>query len=74
MAKILVRSIRVRELPPALRDDLDAAPDDEVEVTIDTRTRERNLERLDRIVHPLSEEVRRGGLTEESLPKLLADE
>jgi hypothetical protein len=74
MAKVLVRSIRVRELPPALRDDLDAAPDDEVEVTIDTRKRERDLERLDRVVHQLSEEARRHGLTEETLAELLADE
>jgi hypothetical protein len=74
MAKVLVRSIRVRELPPSLRDDLDAAPDDEVEITIDTRTRERDLERLDRVVHQLSDEARRRALTEEKLAELLADE
>jgi hypothetical protein len=73
MPDVVMKKLHAGELPESLREGLDVAPDEIVEVTVDAR-RPRDIEELLRLAHEASEEARRNGLTEEKLAELLADE
>jgi hypothetical protein len=72
MATVIVRKIRVRDLPNELRAGLDAAPEDVVEVTVDAGHREKVAELL-ALVQEVGAEAERRGLTGEKLRELLDD-
>jgi len=72
MAKIVRKTYRVEELPPAMVAELDAAPDQLVRVTVDARRR-RDVEALLEITRQASREARRRGLTKAKLVQLLDD-
>jgi hypothetical protein len=70
MTRVIVRKIRVRDLPSELRAGLDAAPGDVVEVTVDAGQRRKVAELL-ALVQEIGAEAERRGLTDEKLAKLL---
>ena len=70
MATVIVRKIKVRDLPSELRAGLDAAPEDVVEVTVDAGRRRRVAELL-ALVQQIGAEAERRGLTDEKLSELL---
>jgi bifunctional DNA-binding transcriptional regulator/antitoxin component of YhaV-PrlF toxin-antitoxin module len=72
MATVIVRKIRVRDLPSELRTGLDAAPEDVVEVTVDAGQRRKVAELL-ALVQKIGAEAERRGLTDEKLNELLDD-
>jgi bifunctional DNA-binding transcriptional regulator/antitoxin component of YhaV-PrlF toxin-antitoxin module len=72
MATVIVRKIRVRDLPSELRAGLDAAPEDVVEVTVDAGRRRKVAELL-ALVQKIGAEAERRGLTDEKLGELLDD-
>jgi bifunctional DNA-binding transcriptional regulator/antitoxin component of YhaV-PrlF toxin-antitoxin module len=72
MATVIVRKIRVRDLPSELRAGLDAAPEDVVEVTVDAGRRRKVAELL-ALVQRIGAEAERRGLTDEKLGELLDD-
>jgi hypothetical protein len=72
MATVIVRKIRVRDLPSELRTGLDAAPEDVVEVTVDAGRRRKVAELL-ALVQRIGAEAERRGLTDEKLSELLDD-
>jgi hypothetical protein len=69
MAKVITKTYRVEELPPAMVAELDAAPDELVRVTVDARRRD--VKALLEITRRASREARRRGLTKEKLAELL---
>jgi hypothetical protein len=72
MATVIVRKIRVRDLPSELRTGLDAAPEDVVEATVDAGHR-RKVAELVPLVQEIGAEAERRGLTDEKLSELLDD-
>ena len=70
MATVIVRKIKVRDLPSELRTGLDAAPEDVVEVTVDAGHRRKVAELLS-LVQKIGVEAERRGLTDEKLDELL---
>jgi hypothetical protein len=70
MVTVIVRKIKVRELPSQLRTGLDAAPEDVVEVTVDA-DRRRKVAELLALVQEIGAEAERCGLTDEKLGELL---
>ena len=67
---LIVRKIRVQDLPSELRAGLDAAPEDVVEVTVDAGRRRKVAELL-ALVQKTGAEAERSGLTDEKLRELL---
>ena len=75
MPKLVVRSLKVRDLPPELTEGLDVAPDEVVRVTIDAE-RGRLVDDLIKLADRMGEEAERQGLTDRKLadlPKLALD-
>jgi hypothetical protein len=72
MAKVIIKTYRVGELPPGMVAELDAAPDQLVRVTVDARRR-RDVDALLEITRRASGEARKRGLTREKLAELLDD-
>jgi antitoxin component of MazEF toxin-antitoxin module len=72
VAAVIVRKVKVRDLPSELRAGLDAEPEDVVEVTVDAGHR-RKLAELLALVEEVSAEAERRGLTDEKLADLLDD-
>jgi bifunctional DNA-binding transcriptional regulator/antitoxin component of YhaV-PrlF toxin-antitoxin module len=70
MATVIVRCVRVRDLPSELRRGLDAGPEDVVEVTVDAGRR-RKVAALLSLVQEIGAEAERRGLTDETLKELL---
>lgn len=70
MAAVIVKKVRVRDLPSELRAGLDAEPDDEVEVTVDAGRRRKVAELLT-LVREIGAEAESRGLTDEKLSELL---
>jgi hypothetical protein len=68
MATVIVRNVKVRDLPNELRRGLDAGPEDVVEVTVDAGRR-----KVAELLSPVQEigiEAERHGLTDEKLGEL----
>jgi bifunctional DNA-binding transcriptional regulator/antitoxin component of YhaV-PrlF toxin-antitoxin module len=72
VAAVIVRKVKVRDLPSELRAGLDAEPEDVVEVTVDAGHR-RKLAELLALVEEVGAEAERRGLTDEKLAGLLDD-
>lgn len=72
VAAVIVRKVKVRDLPSELRAGLDAEPEDVVEVTVDAGHR-RKLAELLALVEEVGAEAERRGLTDEKLADLLDD-
>ena len=72
MATVIVRKVRVRDLPSELRTGLDAAPEDVVEVTVDAGHRRKVAELL-ALVQEIGAKAERRGLTDHKLSELLND-
>jgi hypothetical protein len=69
MATVIVRKIRVRDLPNELRTGLDAAPEDVVQVTVDAGHRRKVAELL-KLVQQIGAEAERRGLTDGKLSEI----
>jgi hypothetical protein len=69
MATVIVRKIRVRDLPNELRTGLDTAPEDVVEVTVDAGHRRKVAELL-KLVQQIGAEAERRGLTDGKLSEI----
>ena len=72
VAAVIVRKVKVRDLPSELRAGLDAEPEDVVEVTVDAGHRGKVAELL-ALVEEIGAEAERRGLTDEKLADLLDD-
>ena len=72
VAAVIVRKVKVRDLPSELRAGLDAEPEDVVEVTVDAGHR-RKLAELLALVEEVGAEAERRGLTDKKLADLLDD-
>ena len=72
MSKVVVRNLKVRELPPELTTGLDAAPDETVRVTIEAE-RGRAVDELVKLADRMGAEAERKGLTDAKLAELLEE-
>jgi hypothetical protein len=71
-SKVIIKDVRVRDLPPQLRADLDAAPEDIVRVIVDAQ-RACDVADLLALVDRMGRTAAKRGLTEEKLAELLDD-
>lgn len=62
--------MKLRELPPEIRDAIDMPPDTEVEVTV-MLSREEKGRRLTRAMDEMAAQAKANGLTEEILDEIL---
>ena len=70
LQKPFQQTLKLRELPPQIRDAIDMPPDTEVQVTV-MLTREEKGHRLTRAMDEMAAQAKANGLTQEILDEIL---